>query len=755
MAIPEGCKFIWQIHQDLYNTIKQQYEHAPLFKININGNIYNEGTETNSNTIKLQIIKGTNAAAYECKTVGIAVSCVIKYMSKIIAYCYLPLKCYTSLDDFDGSHIYSEAGGQGNVFRDITDKDGKIKGYIFTQQMAAGEYTTTDGDGHPSGWSGVVAGVIGDADSTGKVETGNFYGLRGYHQGTVSYELGTDDGHVTLGEVGKGRIEISPGAEAAIISETFNDDDNPGGLKISFANEPSIQYGNGNFKVNEYGILTAQGATIDGNFNTTYKNYVHSGEPVEDGEQKTVFKTGGQEGTTGAALGFLLETQKVTDVGNATVEVTSTSEIPGVPGYVIGNKQGSVQYVKSRIAPDSFSFGKYLGDVEEGKLTNKGLVEGIMYDFTNGLFISGTIRAKKGVIAGWTITDKSIVSPSGGLKLMSNGEIIGYSPVTENNEDEKESGQLYDFGDYLHIQRDNVAWETPILKGTTHEEYRWVQVRTDDWQQVKVRVSDPASMATNAIVNSSNGAVNVVGSNSVNLAAVPQVNPENPKPATAGAIQLVQKGVKIASGAMTVANANKESTTSTTETKETSDKGFITFVHNVLREGGQTFQNRQAIKKGDQYYKGSRPKGQTTGKCTPIVCSMEESVEWTEGNSNAESSVAAWNQREGARKTGLDTYSYEIVTPNGKEQISSIIGRAPTHVVFRKGATTEIDNELITAYTIIETYPNEMDTVTVNPDPNGTFNLEYKYGVDENDQVRYLICPNGVTTQFSYEEEQT
>ena len=43
-------------------------------------------------------------------------------------------------------------------------------------------------------------------------------------------------------------------------------------------------------------------------------------------------------------------------------------------------------------------------------------------------------------------------------------------------------------------------------------------------------------MATNAIVNSSNGAVNVVGSNSVNLAAVPQVNPENPKPATAGAI---------------------------------------------------------------------------------------------------------------------------------------------------------------------------------------------------------------------------
>ena len=112
---------------------------------------------------------------------------------------------------------------------------------------------------------------------------------------------------------------------------------------------------------------------------------------------------------------------------------------------------------------------------------------------------------------------------------------------------------------------------------------------------------------------------------------------------------------------------------------------------------------------------------------------MEESVEWTEGNSNAESSVAAWNQREGARKTGLDTYSYEIVTPNGKEQISSIIGRAPTHVVFRKGATTEIDNELITAYTIIETYPNEMDTVTVNPDPNGTFNLEYKYGVDEND----------------------
>ena len=469
MAIPEGCKFIWQIHQDLYNTIKQQYEHTPLFKININGNIYTEGTETNSNTIKLQIVKGTNAAAYECKTVGIAVSCVIKYMSKIIAYCYLPLKCYTSIDDFDGSHIYSDAGGQGNVFRDITDADGKIKGYIFTQQMAAGEYTTTDRDGHPSGWSGVVAGVIGDADSTGKVETGNFYGLRGYHQGTVSYELGTDDGHVILGEAGKGRIEITPGAEAAITSETFNDTTNPGGLKISFANQPYIKYGNGNFAVDSDGILTAQGATINGSFKTIYEDHWDESNPfTHEGDQETIFKTGNSKSfneDSGAALGFLLQTKKITQGQSRsdTIEVGKASDNPDNPGYVIGNASGTIQYVKSRIAPDSFSFGKYLGNYDSltQEVSEEGLIDGIMYDFTNGLFISGTIRAKKGIIAGWTITDDSIVSPSGGLKLMSNGDIIGYSPVNDNNVDQRAEGQNYDFGDYLHIQRDNVAWEVP------------------------------------------------------------------------------------------------------------------------------------------------------------------------------------------------------------------------------------------------------------------------------------------------------
>ena len=206
---------------------------------------------------------------------------------------------------------------------------------------------------------------------------------------------------------------------------------------------------------------------------------------------------------------------------------------------------------------------------------------------------------------------------------------------------------------------------------------------------------------------------------------------------------------------MAVANANKDSSESIIEgVKRTSDKGFITFVHNALEISGQTFSNLAAIKKGDQYYKGSRPKNQTTGRCNPIVCTMEESVDWVSGSSsNVESIVQSWNSKESKTKTSLDTNSYQIVATSGKQEISSIIGRAPDQVTFRKGETDP--ETLLTTYTIIEKYPSDMDTVNLNkPNPETGLIIEYKYAVDADDQVVYLISPNGVKTVFTYEEEE-
>lgn len=108
--------------------------------------------------------------------------------------------------------------------------------------------------------NGVFTGVVlGEVATNNEKKTGLF----AYGEGEQSFALDADNGNLIIGKLSEGFIEIKPGS--APIIQSGNYINNQSGMKINLSNYPSIEWGNGNFRVDSNGILTAKRANIEGN----------------------------------------------------------------------------------------------------------------------------------------------------------------------------------------------------------------------------------------------------------------------------------------------------------------------------------------------------------------------------------------------------------------------------------------------------------------------------------------------------------
>lgn len=749
---PTTLEYVWTVHQNLIRKADNVVETAKL--ISIKGAKNNQPFTTADATISFKFSKDVNFLQYDLA--GFGVSCIIRNSStkEILAYGFFPIDIKTALDEPSLRHYK----GKGNEFTEITDANGATTGYIYTNAMHAGRFTgTPDIDGRQRGWSGVIAGEIGDVNQSGHNAQEAFYGLRGYKEGVVTYELGTDDGHVRMGRVDEGYIEIIPGTSPLIRSGNYSEGSGGKGITINFSNAPFIKYGNGNFEVNENGILSAKGAKIQGLLSSTYENYWNDTFPFTvEGDTKATLKVGKFSESTNE-VGFAITSKRVisTTLDNGT-EVVVPSTNAADPGYVIKKATGTCTYVNTSITDEGFTFGRYAGTIEDGDMKDDGMIEGIRYDFNNGLYVSGTIRARKGIIGGWTIQSDSITSPGGGLILKANGEIIGYTPQPAKGTAYEGGPSDNDYGDYLKIQRDTISWAQP-QSGTsgTHIEKQWIQTPQGEWRQVDTVVKDPLTYQVTSSMTSSNGTVSLAAPNGVSIAS-----------SGGGNLSATANSVTTSIGQKKSIETTVENTSGeTSDGKNLLARSVLKLCKTVVGEATCIYQE---INGERTYFKGSISKKDIGHKaCKKIECTFEASCKWitdinpntgeNEGVGEAYARSIAKDWKAADIRAKKPAYDYKVESSNVQNETASILGRAPDKVTFKspvEGEYTKVTKQGTAqkvsgfSYDIQEQYPPNFN------DGQNNLILHYTLITDDNDEVLSLEYPNGVTTYFVFEEAE-
>lgn len=147
----------------------------------------------------------------------------------------------SNINGWDGNRIYT---GENDEF-------------LYAPQVGAGHKEKDNS------FTGIIIGDKRDANNPLVKDTGLF----GYYWGHQSIFLNAKDGSATFGKSGSGQILILPNAgenesKAIIQGGTYSDSETNGtGMQIDLTT-PEIKWGNGKFKVDANGILTA----VDGNF---------------------------------------------------------------------------------------------------------------------------------------------------------------------------------------------------------------------------------------------------------------------------------------------------------------------------------------------------------------------------------------------------------------------------------------------------------------------------------------------------------
>ena len=211
-----------------------------------------------------------------------AIICVIKEGSATIGTLHIPVHFllntygHSALNEWDGNSIRLDADGNTML---LAPQGG------FGKKESNNSYT------------GVLLGTVKDYTNGGLEHTGMF----GYSAGTRTMFLNSENGSAIFGSTGSSQIMIDPTAKiiegktgAALLysNDFYKSYDTKTGLPSSYANSnengkgalidlttPQIRWGNGNFKVNKDGHITAKGGgDIAGwyiNNTELYKGDVH------------------------------------------------------------------------------------------------------------------------------------------------------------------------------------------------------------------------------------------------------------------------------------------------------------------------------------------------------------------------------------------------------------------------------------------------------------------------------------------------
>ena len=196
----------------------------------------------------------------ECLTNGL--ECIVLDNSAVeVARIHIPI--HLLLNKYGNAAINGWDGNSVSI-----DKNGN--GVILAPQIGAGQKEADNS------FTGMLMGSVKEANKN-TIDVGLF----GYNFGTRSIFLNAKDGSAIFGKKGPGQIIIDPTAAQAMLYSNsywsrYNDDGKPAsyssgnkanaGMLIDLTT-PKIEWGNGNFSVDENGHITAKGGGTIAGFN--------------------------------------------------------------------------------------------------------------------------------------------------------------------------------------------------------------------------------------------------------------------------------------------------------------------------------------------------------------------------------------------------------------------------------------------------------------------------------------------------------
>lgn len=219
-------EFEWSQLGRYYNKANSNWQNKDLFII--------LGTDVGSNSKKIQPI-----TKYDGYVVNGAIKVIVKYDSETIATIHKPIHSmlnrygFSALNDWDGNSV------------ELGDTNG---GMILSPQVGAGK------KGDDNTFTGIVMGAVQDPNDTEEK-----VGLLGYSSGQRSIFLDAKSGKAEFGISQKGKIVLDPSNNSAVIEAgNYKTGTSGSGMRINLS-DASITYGNGNFKVDSSGHITAKG----------------------------------------------------------------------------------------------------------------------------------------------------------------------------------------------------------------------------------------------------------------------------------------------------------------------------------------------------------------------------------------------------------------------------------------------------------------------------------------------------------------
>lgn len=377
-------QFSFIVKDDANNII------TPDITYQILGQKYDDAWK-NSNDLVLNNNEIQPAALYDGNSVTNAILATLSIDGTEIATIHIPIVMY--LNTY--GHKYTNEWDGVSI--ELNDKGG----VALMPQLVAGSKDEFNR------FTGIVGGKVKDNSTEQENNLNNIgfkHGLFGYNNGQQTFALSAKDGSASFGISGAGQIKIIPDDDAIIEGGEYKlpEGQKPGtGMRINLT-EPSIQWGNGNFKVDSNGNLIAKNADLSGKI-VADKGEIGGwiiGKPQEN-QDTALYKIYEQNGEKLYQIGMRASSTR-TNQCFYIWDYVAKKTVFGVTG------EGNLTATKGKIGNWSIS-GNNIRYPATGTATT-------ILDGSNG-----KLTTTKANIGGWEVTSGKI--SAGKTELNSNGKI--------------------------------------------------------------------------------------------------------------------------------------------------------------------------------------------------------------------------------------------------------------------------------------------------------------------------------------------
>ena len=421
------------ISQSITNDYKINYEFSFVGSYR-NKNSQNNKYEVPSNMF--QIEKNNNLkpnqksfkpkTIYDGLSINNAIVCVLKQKDNIIGKINIPVHFLLNkygladINQWDGNNIQ-------------IDED---KGFILSPQVGAGKKQ------NDNSFSGVLIGGVNNPNSKNTQ-----MGLFGYYHGERTIFLNSDDGSARFGKSGAAQIIIDPsqsdrayiysgGYFASDPNGNINYNKKTGNGMLIDLSTPSIEYGNGNFKVNSSGHLTAKGGgaiagwcigteTINGQtHDILYSNKTKANGRItlDSYGNGKIYSHNHDTLSSDSSTGFYLSYDGLS-IGSK-IKISNTGAVTVGSGAVT-NKSSYHWTIDGNTSRAYIAYGGTTIDTAVGSGDNPAKVylgtDGISLGKRFSVTAQGSLRAYNGIIGGWTINSGSLSARN--IEINSSGSI--------------------------------------------------------------------------------------------------------------------------------------------------------------------------------------------------------------------------------------------------------------------------------------------------------------------------------------------